>query len=159
MRRFRAFAPFVFACLLIPIAASAGVFSFLESGHVTQTGPREIAVTPDSDGIYYVFADVNGAQIRFVVDTGSDDVVLTRKDARRAGIDVSKLDFSDEYDAETGSGLQADTTLRRLAVGPLAFNDVQASVNDDGGASLLGMTFLHRLKSVEIRDNKLYLRW
>ena len=54
--------------------ARADVFSFLDSGHASQTGPHELAVTPGEDGIYYVFATVNGAQIRFVIDTGSDSV-------------------------------------------------------------------------------------
>jgi predicted aspartyl protease len=32
-------------------------------------------------------------------------------------------------------------------------------VEEEGGASLLGMTFLRRMKSVEIRNGRLYLRW
>jgi len=139
--------------------ARADVFSFLDSGHASQTGPHELAVTPGEDGIYYVFATVNGAQIRFVIDTGSDDVVLTAKDARRAGIDPAQLHFTQDYDAETGSGQEADATVRQFSIGPFALANLRVSVNEDGGASLLGMSFLHRMKSVEIRDNRLYLRW
>ena len=139
--------------------ARADIFSFLDSGRAEQTGPRELSVTPDADGIYYIFANVNGARVRFVIDTGSDDVVLTAKDARRVGIDVSKLDFSEDYDAASGSGLEADARVRRLALGAFAVSDFPVSIEEDGGASLLGMSFLHRMKSVEIRDNRLYLRW
>ncbi|HSM95318.1 MAG TPA: TIGR02281 family clan AA aspartic protease [Rhizomicrobium sp.] len=146
------------ACAL-GFPARADVFSFLDSGRAVQTGPRELSVSPGEDGIYYVFAEVNGARIRFVIDTGSDDVVLTAKDARRAGIDVSQLHFTEDYDAETGSGQEADATVRQFSIGPLALANLPVSVNEDGGASLLGMSFLHRMKSVEIRDNRLYLRW
>jgi aspartyl protease family protein len=139
--------------------ARADVFSFLDSGHATQTGPHELYVTPDHDGIYYIFADVNGAEVRFVIDTGSDDVVLTKKDARRAGIDVSRLQFSEDYDAASGSGVEADAMVQRITLGPLSLSNLPVSVEEDGGASLLGMSFLHRMKSVEIRDNRLYLRW
>lgn len=139
--------------------ARADVFSMLESGRPSFNGEHELSVTPDSDGIYYIFADVNGVATRFVIDTGSDDVVLTRKDAGRAGIDVSKLDFSEDYDAASGSGVEADATVHKLAIGPLAVTDFPVSVEQEGGASLLGMAFLRRMKSVEIRNGRLYLRW
>jgi len=139
--------------------ASANVLSFFETGHAVQSGPRELYVTPDSDGLYYVVADVNGAHVRFVIDSGSDDVVLTNRDAKRAGIDVAHLDFTREFDAETGSGMEANTRVRQFAIGPLALTDFPVSVSEEGGASLLGMPFLKRMKSVEIRDNRLYLRW
>ncbi|HEY2032881.1 MAG TPA: TIGR02281 family clan AA aspartic protease [Rhizomicrobium sp.] len=139
--------------------ARADVFSFLDTGHITQTGPRELYVTPDDDGLYYIFADVNGARVRFVIDTGSDDVVLTRKDAQRAGIDVANLKFSEDYDAASGSGVEADAMVQRITLGPLSFSNLAVTVEEEGGASLLGMSFLHRMKSVEIRDNRLYLRW
>jgi len=146
-------------CALISQPASAGIFSFFDSGNPVFNGAHELSVRPDSDGIYYILADVNGVSTRFVIDTGSDDVVLTRKDAQRAGIDVSKLDFSEDYDAASGSGVEADTTVQKLAIGPLAVSDFPVTVEQEGGASLLGMTFLHRMKSVEIRSGRLYLRW
>jgi aspartyl protease family protein len=139
--------------------ARADVFSMFESGHPSLNGGHELSVTPESDGIYCIFAEVNGVATRFVIDTGSDDVVLTRKDAKRAGIDISRLNFSEEFDAASGSGQEADTTVRALAIGPLVVTDFPVSVEDEGGASLLGMTFLRRMKSVEIRDGRLYLRW
>jgi aspartyl protease family protein len=159
MQRALLYGAFALACLAAPIAAKASLFSLFESGHAVQSGAHELYVTPDHDGLYYIFADVNGARVRFVIDSGSDDVVLTGKDARRAGIDVSHLDFSEEYDAETGSGMEANTRVRQLSIGPLAMNDFPVAVNEDGGASLLGMPFLRRMKSVEIRSGRLYLRW
>src|SRR5688500_6079381 len=39
-----------------------------------------------ADGHFYVDAQVNGARIRFLVDTGATFVALTAADARRAGI-------------------------------------------------------------------------
>lgn len=159
MRRALLYGAFALACLTAPIAAKASLFSFFETGNAVQSGPHELYVTPDRDGLYYVFAEVNGARIRFVIDSGSDDVVLTGKDARRAGIDISRLDFSEEYDAETGSGMEANTHVRQFSIGPLAMNDFPIAVNQDGGTSLLGMPFLRRMKSVEIRGGRLYLRW
>src|SRR4051812_384381 len=45
---------------------------------------REIARAPD--GHFYLDAQVNGAQVHFLVDTGASMVALTAADAQRAGI-------------------------------------------------------------------------
>ena len=143
------------------VPARADIFSFFDGGNdPVITGPREMTLTAQPDGMYYVRALVNNTPIKFIIDTGSDDIVLTRKDAQRAGVDVSKLQYSEDYDAATGSGVEADTTVNRLSVGPATFSNVDVSVSEDSnGASLLGMTFLHRLKSVEMSGDHLYLRW
>jgi clan AA aspartic protease (TIGR02281 family) len=108
--------------------ARADIFSMFETGHPSFNGDHELSVTPDTDGIYYIFANVNGVSTRFVIDTGSDDVVLTRKDAQRAGIDISKLDFSEDFDAASGSGVEADATVSKLAIGQLSFTNFPISV-------------------------------
>ncbi|MDJ0860331.1 MAG: retroviral-like aspartic protease family protein, partial [Dinoroseobacter sp.] len=46
------------------------------------------------DGHYHVVLEVNGTPIEFIVDTGASDVVLSRQDALRAGIDPDNLMFS-----------------------------------------------------------------
>ena len=43
------------------------------------------------DGHFYLTLDVNGAPIRFVVDTGATDMVLRSEDAQKAGIDTEAL--------------------------------------------------------------------
>src|SRR5262245_50762121 len=43
-------------------------------------------VPRQTDGHFYVDAEVNGTRIHFLIDTGSTTVALTEDDARRAGI-------------------------------------------------------------------------
>lgn len=47
----------------------------------------EIVLPRGRDGHYYLTAEINGAAVRFVVDTGASDIVLTKADAARIGID------------------------------------------------------------------------
>ena len=63
-------------CALISQPARAGIFSFLDSANPAFNGPHELSVRPDSDGLYYLLAEVNGAQVRFVIDTGSNIYLL-----------------------------------------------------------------------------------
>jgi aspartyl protease family protein len=111
-------------------------------------------------GNFYVFGTVNGTPIRFLIDTGASDIVLSPSDARLIGIPTENLDYSRIYGTANGVGHGAMATVSRLTVGPISFSDVPVSINQAPmDSSLLGMTFLRRLKSFSIRNHRLYLRW
>jgi aspartyl protease family protein len=123
------------------------------------TGPHEAVLSRSADGHFYVVGDANGTRIRFLIDTGASDTVLSPADAKRIGIDTASLDFSRPYETANGVGLGAATTLSSLTIGPIVIDDMPVSVNQaDMTASLLGMSFLRRLSSFEIRGDRLYLR-
>jgi aspartyl protease family protein len=98
--------------------------------------------------------------VRFLIDTGATDTVLSPADAERLGIDVKALDYSKIYGTANGLGRGAPYTLSTLEVGPIALSNVPISINEtEMGSSLLGMSFLKRLRSYEVQDRRLYLRW
>ncbi len=111
-------------------------------------------------GSHFVLeAMVNGQPVRFLVDTGASDVVLSPTDARRLGFDPETLSFTKRYRTANGTVMGAPVRLGRVAVGPIVVEDVRASVNGaDMSRSLLGMSFLGRLGGYEVRDGKLILR-
>jgi aspartyl protease family protein len=103
---------------------------------------------------------VNGAPVRFIIDTGASDIVLSPSDARRAGVDMASLDFARGYETANGAGRGARVVLKSLQVGQVHAADVEASVNAAPmRASLLGMAFLKRFESIEVRGGRLVLRW
>ena len=124
----------------------------------TAAGPRRIAVRAAANGHFYIDARVNGARVRFLIDTGATDIVLSPDDARRVGIDLKRLRFTNVYRTANGTVRGAPVRLRTLVVGPVRFADLPASVN---GApmrgSLLGMTFLRRFKGYAVRNGVLTL--
>ena len=98
--------------------------------------------------------------MRFLIDTGASDTVLSPMDAQRLGIDLAALDFSRVYLTANGNGRGAPYRLMDLAIGPIALSDVAVSINQAPmDESLLGMSFLRRLKSFEVQGRRLYLRW
>jgi aspartyl protease family protein len=110
------------------------------------------------DGHYYVTAEVNGAPIRFVVDTGASQIVLSRGDAARAGIDTAGLIYTGRARTANGMVRTAPVRLDTLAIGPVEDRDVRAVVNEgEMDGSLLGMDYLHRFSSVEIAGDRLVL--
>src|SRR5437868_5008729 len=48
------------------------------------------AVLKASDGHYWADGEVNGARVRFLIDTGATAVALTPQDAERLGVDLGR---------------------------------------------------------------------
>ena len=134
--------------------------SQLVPGYAVATGERELTISESDGGSYLVFGTVNGARIRFLVDTGATDIVLSPSDARKAGIDTGALRYERPYSTANGVGYGATVTVDRLEVGAITLSNVPVSVQQaEMGVSLLGMDFLRRLKSYSVQDRKLILRW
>ncbi len=132
--------------------------SALDPSHAVQTAPNTVVLTESANGEYDVMGDVNGQPVRFVVDTGSSDIVLSPADAARVGAPAGALKFDRHYESPGGRGLAADWQVSSLAVGSIRFSGVPVSVNQiPMGQSLLGMSFLHRLDSYEFKGRQLIL--
>ena len=122
--------------------------------------PHTLVITASDDGGFYVQGQVNGAPVRFAIDTGAGGVMLSPADAQRAGVDVSKLDFGSPTETANGVGYVAPYTAASLDVGPIRLTNVDVAVNKAPmSTSLLGMTFLRRLDSFEVHGDQLTLRW
>jgi len=118
-----------------------------------------LRITAGQDGHFHLVADVNGTPVRFLIDTGASDIVLSRSDAERAGYRPGDLSFTQAYQTANGLGFGAPIRLDTIAVGPIRFHDFPASVNDaELSSSLLGISFLERLDSYEVRRDVMLLR-
>ena len=116
-------------------------------------------VTKARDGHYWAHADVNGRQVRFLVDTGASAVALTLADARRLGIDVEQLDYRHAVLTASGQARAASVQLGAVSVAGARVENVDALVIPEGlDASLLGMSYLGRLSRFEATPTTLVLR-
>jgi aspartyl protease family protein len=113
----------------------------------------------DPRGHVLLTAAANGAEVRFMVDTGASLVILTPDDARAAGIRRSELVF--DHAVQTGNGpvRAALVLLREIDIGEFSMAKVQAAVIDSMGQSVLGMSFLGRLKGFAMREGVLTIDW
>jgi aspartyl protease family protein len=93
------------------------------------------------------------------VDTGASLVVLTVEDAQAAGINRSELVFNRITRTANGAARFAPVTLREIRIGQLSIDSVPAAVIENLDQSLLGMSFLTRLKSFEMREGALTISW
>ena len=118
-----------------------------------------IVYTANGRGHVVLDAAVNGAPVRMLVDTGASLVTLTPADARAAGISPAGLVFSGHVQTANGTARMAPVTLREIRIGQLSIYDVPAAVLENLNVSLLGMSFLGRLRGYEMREGKLTVSW
>ena len=111
------------------------------------------------DGHFTVASTVNGTDMPLLFDTGASAVVLSYRDAERAGIAVDGLSFTLPVMTANGTGRAALVQLDRIEVGGIARRNVRAFVAEDGAlqGSLLGMTFLETLTRYSVAGDKLEL--
>lgn len=135
------------------------VLAELTPGRAVTRG-RTVEIVRGQTGDFPVTTRINGARIAMVLDTGATSVVLTHEAAKTAGLPLEVLNYSVNVDTANGRTRAAPVTLDRVAIGGLAETSVPALVAQPGQlkSNLLGMTFLNRLESWEVRGDKLLLR-
>jgi len=130
----------------------------LVPGHAITRG-RTVEVARAANGDFAVTALINGARVSMVLDTGASSVVLTREDAKAAGLPLEVLAYTVSIDTANGRTQAAPVTLDRVGIGGLVEHSIPALVAEPGQlkTSLLGMSFLNRLQSWEVRGDRLVL--
>jgi aspartyl protease family protein len=135
------------------------VRSALFPGHAVEASAHTLVLGRGEGDGFFVIGQVNGAPVRFMIDTGATDILLSPADAERAGLHPADLTYSRPTETANGVGFDASATVNSLAVGPIRMSDVPVEVNRAPmDASLLGMPFLKRLDSFEVRGDQLFLR-
>ena len=153
----------VWALIFVGVIAAIGLWSDIRD-NVTPSqsyidGMATVEVPRSGDGHYYLTLDIDGTDVEFVIDTGASDVVLTKAEAVRIGIDVENLFYSGIANTANGEVRTARVRLQNVRLGEIVDLSVGASVNEgEMDKSLLGMTYLQRYSKIEIGGGKMVLR-
>jgi clan AA aspartic protease (TIGR02281 family) len=120
---------------------------------------RAVEISRGQAGEFALQAKINGVAAAMVIDTGATSVVLTYETAKAAGLPLELLEYDIEVETAGGRTKAARLTLDRLAVGKLVERSVPALVVPRGQmkTNLLGMSFLDRLESWEVRADRLMM--
>jgi len=136
------------------------VMAQLMPGRAAMRSERAVEIVRGRGGDFQVAAQVNGTRVAMALDTGASAVVLTQEAAKAAGLPLELLSYTVQVDTANGRARAASVTLDRLTVGGIVERSVPALIAQAGQlrTSLLGMSFLNRLESWEVRGDKLLLR-
>jgi aspartyl protease family protein len=157
----------VLIALLVTYASRAELQTVLDRaigdiavGRTVVTPEGEVVAARRMDGSFLVRAEVNGHEARFIFDTGASTVVLRAENAAALGFNPETLNYSVPVSTANGAALAAPVVIESLTVGSITERNVRALIARSGvlHANLLGMSFLERLGSYEVRGNRLILR-
>jgi aspartyl protease family protein len=155
--------PFPSVCLaaLLTIAAGLPGFEPLLKSDAQQL--RLFAMTElaaESSGHYVVMADINNRAVEVLVDTGASAVALSFEDAEKIGLRPKTLNYDVNVQTANGMGKAARVTLQEVEINNIRVSSVEGLVLQRGAlkGTLLGMSFLSRLRSFTIENGKLILK-
>lgn len=132
------------------------------SGNLFASGGEAVGSTlrvpMAEDGHFWVTARVNGAELRFLIDSGATTTALSRGAAEAAGLQVDDTGMPVMLDTANGTARARRATVEQLGVGPIRMGDMSVLVSDGlGDTNLLGMNFLSALASWRVEGRVLVL--
>lgn len=126
---------------------------------VTSLPNGRINLKADGRGHFFGTFQMNGRGIDGMIDTGASTIAINETTARRLGFTGNGLDFRYSVDTANGRTDAARIILDRVEIGTVRVRNVEAMVLRDKALSgtLVGMSFLSKLRSYQVQDGGLTL--
>ena len=140
--------------VLVASLAAAGALALPGRGHAVSYEVRA------ADNRHFIVqASIDNTEVRAVIDTGASTVAIPAEEAKRIGLRVRPSDFTVPVSTANGTANAARVSLRRVEIGSIRMRDVEALVMPEGALdiTLIGMTFLSRLKGFRVDNGVLVL--
>ncbi|MGA1831148.1 TIGR02281 family clan AA aspartic protease [Rhizobium wenxiniae] len=121
--------------------------------------PGTMVLNADGRGHFIGTFRLNGKSVTGLVDTGASVVAINERTARMLGYSANSLDFRYPMQTANGQTQAAHIVLDRVEIGNVRVRDVDAMVLRDEALSdtLVGMSFLTKLKSYQVKGGSLTL--
>ena len=125
-----------------------------------EDGRAAVMLERMASGHFEVRAEINGAPVTVLVDTGATSTVLTASDAARAGYDPASLSYTVPIMTANGRASAARIVADDFRIGDISRNRLPMLVAEEGRLeqSLLGMNFIGTLSGFDMRGERLILR-
>ncbi len=114
----------------------------------------------NGSGHFVTTADINGTDVKVLVDTGATVVALSYEDASDVGLHPSNLTYDVPVNTANGATQAARVLLDKIEIDGVRVDGVDGLVMPEGAlnGTLLGMSFLGRLSSFKVEDGVLSLK-
>lgn len=156
--------------IILGLAAAYGLWKDAMSGAAVttlqQTTGEGLELRRGRDGHFHLTLTITGPSggtpkpVRFIVDTGASDLVLSRADAAALGFGPGDLAFLGTARTANGTVRTAQVRLDRVRIGDTEQRNVRALVNEgELHVSLLGMAYLSRFSRIEMTRDRLLLEF
>lgn len=116
----------------------------------------ELRIPMQDDGHFWVDARVNGAPVRFLVDSGASVTTVSREIADAAGIETGMRVA--EVETANGTVRMRPARAEQLQLGSIRLSGVSVLVADQEGLNVLGMNTLSSLEGWGVQGRTLVLQ-
>jgi aspartyl protease family protein len=118
----------------------------------------ETRIPMSRDGHFWLTASVNGAETRFLVDTGATLTAISEQTAMDANVPQKSLRQTVNMRTANGAIRAELATIGELRMGNIVARDLDAVVAPGlGDTNVIGMNLLSRLKGWRVEDQTLIL--
>jgi aspartyl protease family protein len=119
-----------------------------------------VSIQADRFGQFSANVEIDGRRLKMLVDTGATFLSLSHDDAASMGLRPLPHEFTMPLITASGELKAARTRLREVRVNGVVAYDVPAIVmpKGAGATSLLGMSFLSKLRGFEVASGQLLLK-
>ena len=149
---------------LLPPMRTAGSAAVVETASASPAAalslPGTFTLDAGTNGHFSGSFQLNGRTVTGLVDTGATFVAMNEKTARQLGFTGNSLDFRYAVNTANGPAPAANVVLDRVEIGSVRTQGVEAFVLKDDALSgtLIGMSFLKKLKSYSVENGKMVLK-
>jgi aspartyl protease family protein len=117
-----------------------------------------IRIPMSDDGHFWVDANVDGQNVRLMVDSGASQTSLGYETANGLGISIDESGFAIPVDTANGTVKAYRAQIKRLKVGPIIRGEFGILVSRSfGDTSVIGMDFLSSLDGWRVEGRELIL--
>lgn len=118
---------------------------------------REVRIPMAIDGHFWINGEINGAPVKFLVDSGATVTTIDRATALSVGAEVSE---ARDRMVRTGNGTirVAAGRAQRLSIAGIDRDDVTLHIADGEDMNVLGMNFLSTLSRWSVEGRWLILQ-
>jgi aspartyl protease family protein len=119
----------------------------------------ETVIPKDSDGHFWADATVNGAEVRFLIDTGATTTGLSQDAARAAGIEPDPSQMPVRLSTANGILIATVGRATTLSFGNITVSNLMVNVprDLDDDTNVIGMNLLSQLESWRVEGDRLIL--
>jgi len=121
---------------------------------------RVATLKPNRQGHFTGSFRINGQTVVGIIDTGATYVALNESTARQLGIDPPPSAFKYKVETANGTTKAAHAVLSSVEIGQVRVDNVEAFILSDSSMSetLIGMSFMKKLRSYRVRDGVLEIK-
>ncbi len=123
---------------------------------------QQIVVNRAIDNHFYLVLDVNGTNIKFLVDTGASFIILKKSDIAVANLNPYLTSEYKAFRTANGDVLSQKLLIPYVKINDIEFENITAFSMDDANplnTSLIGVDFLEHFKSYAFVGDQLIINY